>query len=92
MPEACFSYDLPRVIPGSGGVMGRSGGVMGPCFSYSVGLLPGDLRRTPEGTGCFSFAGDVPLGIGNHGIEPRPGRGIRRMPGGEMGPCFGCNW
>jgi hypothetical protein len=82
MPESCFSYEPPRMIPGGRGERGY------PCFSYPAGLRPADLRRAPEGSGCFSYPGDVPLGIGNRGIEPRPGRGIRRMPGGEMKLCF----
>jgi hypothetical protein len=73
MPQSCFSYssDMPSGIGIPGG-----GGEMGPCFSYSHGMLPGDLRRMPEGTGCFSYQGAV----------PRPERGIQRMQIAH--PCF----
>jgi hypothetical protein len=40
--------DLPR-IP-------SRGGVAGPCFSYSDGVLPRNLRRMPGSpSGCFSY-------------------------------------
>lgn len=73
MPQSCFSYssDMP---PGAG--IPRSRGEMRLCFSYSDGILPVDLRRMPEGSGCFSYQGAV----------LRPGRGIQRMQ--ELHPCF----
>ena len=72
MPQSCFSYssDMP---PGAG--IPRSGGEMGPCFSYSDGILPVDLRRMPEGSGCFNYQADGRLGD------------LRRMP--EPSGCFG---
>lgn len=91
MPESCFSYssDMP---PGTGNRDDLSGsprgrGDVGPCFSYPVGVPLGNLRRMPGGSpsGCFAYPGDAPLGIGNRGIAPRPGCGVRRMP---SGPCF----
>jgi hypothetical protein len=73
MPQSCFSYssDMP-----SGIEIPRSRGEVGPCFSYSDGVLPGDLRGMPEGTGCFSYQGAV----------PRPERAIQRMQ--IVHPCF----
>jgi hypothetical protein len=72
MPQSCFSYssDMPP-----GPEISRGGGDMGPCFSYSDGVLPGDLRRMPSGP-CFSYQDAV----------PRLGRDIQRMQ--MLTPCF----
>jgi hypothetical protein len=92
-PTGCFSYssDMP---PGTGihdeaPETRCERGVAGPCFNFSAGVPIGNLRRMPNGSpsGCFTYPGDVPVGIANRGITPRPGLGVRRMPG-EVGPCF----
>lgn len=93
MPEACFSC-VPDVPPGTANrhdlprtprVMGE----MGPCFSYSAGALSGDVRRMPEGSGCFSY----PTGGSCFSYSSGAPRAARDLPrtrsgGGVMGPCF----